>query len=174
LGNVIVSIWVVISFYLHKSLKLNLLSEYLRKFKDAVLNKQPKTIILLVLYVSLLQIICFSPIVSLNFLSGPSYLNFKDFLSLLICIIGILMNLQSTKELKFTENPPNDSLLKYLMHPDYLGNLIFFIGLFLLSSGATGGTWSIIGLMVILLIMDKIIIPENKRRVLEKNSINSP
>ena len=84
------------------------------------------------------------------------------------------MNLQSTKELKFTENPPNDSLLKYLMHPDYLGNLIFFIGLFLLSSGATGGTWSIIGLMVILLIMDKIIIPENKRRVLEKNSINSP
>ena len=174
LGNIIVSIWVVISFYLHKSLKLNLLSEYLKKFKDAVLNKQPKTIILLVLYVSLLQIICFSPIVSLNFLSGPSYLNFKDFLSLLICIIGILMNLQSTKKLKFTENPPNDRLLKYFMHPDYLGNLIFFIGLFLLSSGATGGTWSIIGLMVILLIMDKVIIPENKRRVLEKNSINSP
>ena len=83
------------------------------------------------------------------------------------------MNLQSTKELKFTENQPNNRLLKYLMHPDYLGNLIFFIGLFLLSSGATGGAWSIIGLMVILLIMDKVIIPENNRRVLEKNSINN-
>ena len=83
------------------------------------------------------------------------------------------MNLQSTKKLKFTENPPNDRLLKYLMHPDYLGNLIFFIGLFLLSSGATGGAWSIIGLMVILLIMDKVIIPENNRRILEKNSINN-
>ena len=83
------------------------------------------------------------------------------------------MNLQSTKELKFTENQPKNRLLKYLMHPDYLGNLIFFIGLFLLSSGATGGAWSIIGLMVILLIMDKVIIPENNRRVLEKNSINN-
>ena len=83
------------------------------------------------------------------------------------------MNLQSTKELKFTENQPNNRLLKYLMHPDYLGNLIFFIGLFLLSSGATGGAWSIIGLMVILLIMDKVIIPENNRRILEKNSINN-
>ena len=83
------------------------------------------------------------------------------------------MNLQSTKELKFTENPPNNRLLKYLIYPDYLGNLIFFIGLFLLSSGATGGTWSIIGLVIILLIMDKVIIPENNRRILEKNSINN-
>ena len=59
------------------------------------------------------------------------------------------------------------------MHPDYLGNLIFLIGLFLLSSGATGGAWSIIGLVIILLIMDKVIIPENNRRILEKNSINN-
>ena len=83
------------------------------------------------------------------------------------------MYLRSTKVLESTEDPANDKLLKYLMHPDYLGNLIFFIGLFLLSSGATGGTWSIIGLIVILFIMDKVIIPENKRRVLEKNSINN-
>ena len=173
LGNVIVSIWVVISFFLHKNLKLSLLSDYLRKFKDALLNKQLKSIILLVLYASLLQMICFSPIVSLNFLSGPSYFNVKDLLSLIICIAGILMYLQSTKELKLTENQPRDRLLEHIIHPDYLGNLIFFIGLFLLSSGATGGTWSIIGLIVILFIMDKVIIPENKRRVLEKNSINN-
>ena len=173
LGNVIVSIWVMTSFYLHKNLKLNLLSGYLRKFKDAVVNKQPKTIIFLALYVSLLQMICFSPLVSLNFLSGPSYLDFKDLLSILICVIGILMYLQSTRELKLIKNPSKDKLLEHLMHPDYLGNLIFLIGLFLLSSGATGGAWSIIGLVIILLIMDKVIIPENNRRILEKNSINN-
>ena len=31
------------------------------------------------------------------------------------------------------QNPPKNRVLEYLMHPDYLGNLIFFIGLFLLS-----------------------------------------
>ena len=98
------------------------------------------------LYVSLLQMICFSPLVSLNFLSGTSYLDFKDLLSILICIIGILMYLQSTRELNLIKNPSKDRLIEHLMHPDYLGNLIFLIGLFLLSAGATGGAWSIIGL----------------------------
>tara|TARA_B100000214_G_C23883984_1_gene588609 strand:- start:501 stop:755 length:255 start_codon:yes stop_codon:yes gene_type:complete len=83
------------------------------------------------------------------------------------------MYLQSTRELKLIKNLPKNRVLEHLMHPDYLGNLIFFIGLFLLSSGAIGGTWSIIGLVIILLIMDKVIIPENNRRVLEKNSINN-
>jgi len=83
------------------------------------------------------------------------------------------MYLQSTRELKLIKNPSKDKLLEHLMHPDYLGNLIFLIGLFLLSSGATGGAWSIIGLVIILLIMDKVIIPENNRRILEKNSINN-
>lgn len=165
LGNILLSIWVIISIYLNMNLKLNLLSRYLRKFKDALFNKQPKTIILLVLSISFLQIICFSPIISLNFLPGPSSFYFKDFLSLLICISGILFYLKSTKELEAARNPNMSGLLEFIMHPDYLGNLIFFFGLFLLSTGATGGTWSIIGPILILFIINKVIIPENKRRI---------
>ena len=68
LGNLVLSIWVCISFYLNKNLKLALLTNFLNKIKNAILNKEPKSIIVMVFYISLLQIICFSPLVSLNFL----------------------------------------------------------------------------------------------------------
>ena len=51
------------------------------------------------------------------------------------------------------------------MPPNYLGNLIFYLGLFLLSVGATGGIWSIIGPIAMLLLMTKVIIPEHQKRV---------
>ena len=62
-------------------------------------------------------------------------------------------------------------LLEFIMHPDYLGNLIFFFGLFLLSTGATGGTWSIIGPILILFIINKMDL--NCQIKLAENDIDS-
>ena len=165
LGNVLLSLWVLTSFNLNKPLKLALLSDYLNKFKDAVINKQPKRIVLLAAYASMLQIVCFSPIISLNFLSGPSSFNFMDLLSSIICIFGLFILLKSSKEAEFEVKHSLNGLLEHTLHPHYLSNLILFLGLFLLSTGATGGFWSIIGPITMLFLLVKVIIPENKRNI---------
>ena len=170
LGNLVLSIWVCISFYLNKNLKLALLTNFLNKIKNAILNKEPKSIILMIFYISLLQIICFSPVVSLNFLSGPSSFYWIDFISLTICLFGIASNLKTFVQKGFDQVPIKKGLLGQAMHPEYLGNLIFILGLFLLSTGATGGAWSLIGPLTILLLIYRVIIPENERRAMSKSS----
>ena len=165
LGNVLLSFWVLASLSMNKPLKKALLSDYLNKFKEAVINKQTKRIILLISYISMIQIVCFSPIISLNFLSGPSSFYFMDLLSSIICIFGLFVLLKSYKEAEFEVRHPLNGLLGYALHPDYLGNLILFLGMFLLSTGATGGFWSIIGPITMLFLLVKVIIPENKRNI---------
>ncbi len=165
LGNVILSFWVLASLSQNKPLKIALLSDYLNKFKDAVINKQIKRVMLLISYISIIQIVCFSPIISLNFLSGPSSFYFIDLLSSIICILGLLILLKSYKEVEFKVRYPLNGFLEHALHPHFLGNLILFLGLFLLSTGATGGFWSIIGPISMLFLLVKVIIPENKRNI---------
>ncbi len=173
LGNLVLSIWVCISFFLYKNLKLALLSDFLNKIKNVILNKEPKSIILMVFYISLLQIVCFSPVVSLNFLSGPSSFYWIDFISLTVCVFGIASYLKAFVRQEAEQSPIEKGLLSQAMHPEYLGNLIFILGLFLLSTGATGGAWSLIGPITILLLIYRVIIPENERRALNRSSIHN-
>ena len=173
LGNLILSIWVCISFYLNKNLKLALLTNFLNKIKNAILNKEPKSIIVMVFYISLLQIICFSPVVSLNFLSGPSSFYWIDFISLTICVFGIASYLKAFIRKEVDQVPIKKGLLGQVMHPEYLGNLIFILGFFLLSTGATGGAWSLIGPLTILLLIYRVIIPETERRAMSKSSTHN-
>ena len=170
LGNLVLSIWVCISLYLNKNLKLALLTNFLNKIKNAILNKEPKRIILMVFYISLLQIICFSPVVSLNFLSGPSSFYWIDFISLTICIFGIASYLKAFVQKEVGQESIKKGFLGQAMHPEYLGNLIFILGFYLLSTGATGVAWSLIGPLTILLLMYRVITPENERRAISKSS----
>ena len=173
LGNLVLSIWVCISFYLNKNLKLALLTNFLNKIKKAILNKETNSIILMVFYISLLQIICFSPLVSLNFLSGPSSFYWIDFISLTICVFGIASYLKAFVQKEVGQAPIRNGLLGQAMHPEYLGNLIFIFGFYLLSTGATGGAWSLIGPLTILLLMYRVIIPENERGAMSKSSTHN-
>ena len=173
LGNLVLSIWVCISLYLNKNLKLALLTDFLNKIKNAILNKEPKRIILMVFYISLLQIICFSPVVSLNFLSGPSYFYWIDFISLTICVFGIASYLKAFVQKEVGQAPFKKGFLGQAMHPEYFGNLIFILGFYLLSTGATGGAWSLIGPLTILLLMYRVIMPENERRAMSKSSTHN-
>ena len=170
LGNLVLSIWVCISLYLNKNLKLALLTDFLNKIKNAILNKKPKRIILMVFYISLLQIISFSPVVSLNFLSGPSSFYWIDFISLTICVFGIASYLKAVVQKKVGQAPIEKGFLGQAMQPEYFGNLIFILGFYLLSTGSTGGAWSLIGPLTILLLMYRVIMPENERRAISKSS----
>ena len=173
LGNLLLTAWILKSFYLNKALKLGLLSDFLNKFKNAVINKEFKSIILMIFYVSLLQIVCFSSVVSLNFLSGPSSFYWVDYISLIICIFGMFDYLKSNSQSESEESYPIKGLSELAMHPQYFGNLIFFFGLFLLSTGATGGVWSLIGPLTIVFLMHRVVIPENTRRALNREVIHN-
>ena len=173
LGNLVLSIWVCISLYLNKDLKLALLSDFLYKIKNFNLNKETKRIILMVFYISLLQIISFSPVVSLNFLSGPSSFSWLDFISLALCVFGIASYLKAFANQAAEQTPIKKGFLSLAMHPEYFGNFIFILGLYLLSIGTTGGVWSLIGPLTILLLMYKVIIPENERRALKRSNIHN-
>ena len=173
LGNLLLSIWVCMSLYMNKNLKLALLVDFLNKIKNAVLNKEPNRIILMVFYVSLLEIICFSPVLSLNFLSGPSSFYWVDFISLAVCVFGIASYLKAFIRQEAEQTPIKEGFLNQVMHPEYFGNLIFILGLFLLSTGATGGIWSLIGPVTIILLMYKIIIPENNRKAMSRSSTHN-
>ena len=173
LGNLVLSIWVCISFYLNKNLKIALLTNFLNKIENAILNKEPKSIILMVFYISLLQIICFSPVVSLNFLSGPSSFYLIDFIFLTICVFGISSYLKAFIHKEVGQAAIRKGFLGQAMHPEYFGNLIFILGFFLLSTGATGGAWSLIGPLTILLLMYRVIMPENERRAMSKSSTHN-
>ena len=173
LGNLVLSIWVCISFYLNKNLKLALLTNFLNKIKNAILNKESKRVILMVFYISLLQIICFSPVVSLNFLSGPSSFYWVDFIFLTICVFGISSYLKAFIHKKVGQATIRKGFLGQAIHPEYLGNLIFILGFYLLSTGATGGAWSLIGPLTILLLMYRVIMPENERRAMSKSSTHN-
>ena len=173
LGNLVLSIWVCMSLYMNKNLKLALLVEFLNKIKNAILNKEPNRIILMVFYVSLLEIICFSPVLSLNFLSGPSSFYWIDFISLTICVFGIASYLKAFVQKEVGQAPIRKGFLGQAMHPEYLGNLIFILGFYLLSTGATGGAWSLIGPLTILLLIYRVIIPETERRAMSKSSTHN-
>ena len=173
LGNLLLTAWILKSFYLNQALKLGLLSNFLNKFKNAVINKEFKSIILMIFYVSFLQIVCFSSVVSLNFLSGPSSFYWVDYISLIICIFGMFDYLKSNSQSESEESYPRKGLSELAMHPQYFGNLIFFFGLFLLSTGATGGVWSLIGPLTIVFLMHRVVIPENTRRALNREVIHN-
>ena len=127
----------------------------------------------MVFYISLLQIICFSPIVSLNFLSGPSSFYWIDFISLTVCVFGIASYLKSFARQDAEQTPIEKGFLSQAMHPEYFGNLIFILGLYLLSTGATGGVWSLIGPLTILLLMYRFITPENERKALNRSNVHN-
>ena len=168
LGNLLISLWCFMSLYSNKNLKLALFSTFLNRFKNAVINKENKKIILMIFSISSIQLISFSPLISLNFLSGPSSLYWYEFIYLIICILGLSINKKFVDRLKAYEIIKAKEFIKYASHSDYFGNLIFFLGLFLLSMGTTGGSWSIIGPIAILLLMHKVIIPEERERVTSK------
>ena len=165
IANVLLSLWVLSSVYLNNPLKHTLLQDYLNTFEQAVINKQPKRIFVLTFYVSSVQILCFSPIVSLNFLSGPSSFYFMDLLSSIICILGMFFHLKSNKKPLSEMKLPYNGFFQHVLLPYFFGNLFFFLGLFLLSTNATGGLWSIIGPVTMLFLLVKVFSPKNKREL---------
>ena len=80
LSNLIVIAWCLKSFNAYSSIKSLLLQEFLESIRDLIHQKKILIILITTIKISFIQIACFSSVLSLNYLSGYSSLNFLDIL----------------------------------------------------------------------------------------------
>ncbi len=120
--------------------------------------------------ISSIQIICFSSVFSLNYLSGFSQFGFLDIIGIILCLIGLFIELLSDKEIKSTERDKflTKGLRSYVLHPNITGIIFFLTGLQLLATGGVGSEWSFIGLLIATFIIYKILIPKIESNLLKK------
>ena len=170
--NLIVILWCLKSFSSYKSIKATLLKDVLQSVRDSIYKKKFFTILFTVLKISLIQIICFSSVFSLNYLSGYSSLNYLDILGISLCILGISIEITCERQIKNArkrgDNLITTGLWNYLRHPNLVGLLLMFSGLHVLALSGVGSQWSLLGLMVTISIIYKKLIPHIEGQLLTK------
>ena len=90
-----------------------------------------------------------SPLISVNFLPGPVDFNILDLLGILVFTTG--MSCQIVSERRLTHHNTNvhkidvciSGMWKHSRHPNYLGVLLQWYGIFIITCSAVGGFWSI-------------------------------
>ena len=152
LANVLFTFWALKFSAYNKNLKVQILKYLLNEnFQIKGLGFFEKTKTLLC-FMSCFMIILM-PIVSLNFLPGNVDLGYLDALAAAIFLLGVGYEIKALNELKKLSLTINEKLhrkgLWFLSrHPDLLGQLVSWWGLYLLALGAYGGEWSIFGPLV--------------------------
>ena len=170
--NLIVILWCLKSFSSYESVKATLLKETLQSVRDSIYKKKFFNILFTVLKISFIQIICFSSVFSLNYLSGYSSLSYLDILGISLCILGICIEIASERQIKNARKKDNNlittGLWNYLRHPNLVGLLLMFSGLHVLALSGVGSQWSILGLIATILIIHKKLIPQIEQQLLTK------
>ena len=171
-SNLIVIAWCLKSFNAYNSIKSLLLQEFLESIRDLIHQKKFLIILINTIKISFIQIACFSSVLSLNYLSGYSSLNFLDILGISFCALGIAIELICEIKIKKTKQDENKlirtGLWSYLRHPNLAGLLLFFFGLQLIALNGIGSQWSVMGFVILLLIVLKKLIPLLERQLLAK------
>ena len=169
LANFLIAVWCLKTFYTYKSIKALLLDNFLQSLRDNISKKKFFRLIIMTLKVSFLQILCFSSIFSLNYLSGYSVLKIIDILGLAFCITGLTLEFLCEKEIKQCPNKKETFIQSgpwsYIQHPNMAAIILFFIGLQILSLGAVGPSWSLLSVIVITYILYKKLIPEIEKKL---------
>ena len=170
MANFLLAIWCLKSFYSYKSIKSILLEDFLAFIRQQISDKKYLALLTKVVKVSSIQIICFSSVFSLNYLSGFSQLSFLDIIGIILCLIGLFIELMSDKEIKSTERDKflTKGLRSYVLHPNFTGIIFFLTGLQVLALGGVGSEWSFIGLLIATFIIHKILIPKIEGNLLKK------
>ena len=165
IANILISIW-AIRLSIHISKRKFWITEdprYTMLKKKIIKQSSLQGYTRIFLPFCFLQLVIMSPIISLNFLPGPKSFNFFDLLGFLIFIGGYVLETRADGALiKFRQQPGNESkvlktgLWKYTRHPNYLGDILQWWGIYLLASNAVGGIWSFYSPLIMTLFFLKI------------------
>ncbi len=169
-ANIFLILWCLKSFSSHKSIKSLLLEDFLALVRRQISDKKYFVLIINIIRLSSLQIICFSSVFSLNYLSGFSLLSFFDNIGITLCLIGFLIEYIGNKQIK--ERTKEGFFVKgsisYVLHPNITGIIFFLMGLQILAFGGVGSEWTFIGLSVSTFIIYKILIPKIESKLRKK------
>ena len=170
MANILLVIWCLKSFFSYKSMKSILLEDFLAFIRNQISEKNYLALLANLVKVSSIQIICFSSVFSLNYLSGFSQLSFLDIIGIILCLIGLLIELIADKEIKNTKRDKflTEGLRSYVLHPNITGIIFFLTGLQILAFGGVGSEWSFIGLLIATFIIHKILMPKIENKLLKK------
>ena len=113
-ANLMVILWCLKSFSAYKSIKATLFKEILPSIRDSIYKKKFFTILFTVLKISLIQIICFSSVFSLNYLSGYSSLNYLDILGISLCILGISIEFICERQIKNAKKKGGNLIIRIM------------------------------------------------------------
>ena len=151
-------------------MKSLLLEDFLAFIRNQISEKNYLALLTNLVKVSSIQIICFSSVFSLNYLSGFSQLSSLDFIGIILCLIGLFIELIADKEIKNSKRDKflTEGLRTYVLHPNITGIIFFLTGLQILAFGGVGSEWSFIGLLIAISIIYKILIPKIEGNLLKK------
>ncbi|MDC3323755.1 DUF1295 domain-containing protein, partial [Gammaproteobacteria bacterium] len=157
LANTMLFIWCIKSISSYRSIKVILLSNFLEALRGEIASKNIFRIFRLILKISLFQFICFSSFISTNYLSGASHLNYLDLLGLVICLLGITLELISEKQLRSLSFKKTRVISTgpwaVSRHPNLIGIFMFFLGMQIIAFSAISSLWSIFGFLLIAFIL---------------------
>ena len=153
LANILLTMWAFKFSAYNKNLKIQILKYLLNKDFHIIGSGVFEQTFTLLRFISCFMI-TLMPVISLNFLSGNSDLGFLDALAASIFVLGVGYELKALNELKKLSSNNNDNLHRvglwfFCRHPDLLGQLISWWGLYILAIGAYGGEWSIFGPLLV-------------------------
>ena len=164
LANILLSLWALKFSTYNKNFKFIVLSIFFdegRRLRGFSIREKTLN---LFKFISCFMI-SLMPVISLNFLSGNSGLGVLDLLAASIFIVGFGYEARALIELKQSSLQPQvkklcrQGLWSLSRHPDLLGQLISWWGLYLLAINAFGGEWSIFGPILVSFLYVKVIIP---------------
>lgn len=172
LANTMLFIWCIKSISSYRSIKVILLSNFLEALRGEIASKNIFRIFRLILKISLFQFICFSSFISTNYLSGASHLNYLDLLGLVICLLGITLELISEKQLRSLSFKKTRVISTgpwaVSRHPNLIGIFMFFLGMQIIAFSAISSLWSIFGFLLITFILFQNILPKIEKNLLSK------
>jgi len=157
LVNALVLLWgIKLSWYFYKRKKENVKgSVYLHIEVKSGSGEGLKNYQRIFLTMGLIQIIAIAPLLSLNYLPGPSSLNPLDAFGFILFFLGFYVETKSDKELlNFRLDGPskanvlNSGLWSYTRHPNYFGHILQWWALYIIACNSVVGVWSFYGPLV--------------------------
>ena len=124
-----------------------------------------------ILRMNLFQLVVAAPILSIHFMPGASWITLADLFGFALALVGIYIQYISNMELLKNEKDIlicNGKLRSFCRYPNALGEVIFWLSIYMLAIGSVNGYMSIYGPLVLIIILLKIILPKEDTRLENK------
>ena len=86
----------------------------------------------------------------------------------MIALLGVSLEIYCETQIKTTKKNHllSGGIWSKIQHPNLLGIILFFLGLQILTIGAIGSKWTVIGFFIIFFILQRILMPELDKKLL--------